>query len=210
MNIAHHAPKPPGRRPAGSDTAAVILDAARQLFSEKGFDRTTIRAVAATAGVDPALVAHYYKSKQQLFLSAMLPLFEAPRLLPQVLAGDPADRGARLAALLSQVLDDPATTQLFMGVIRASTSEAQAAGHLRGFVEHNFIGPLSEVIPRTNAELLASLIGAQVVGLFMAKYVIQLGPLQGVASTQLAEGLAPILQTYFDPPANLPPADPTS
>ena len=90
---------PRGRRPGSPDTRAAILGAARAGFAELGFRATTIRAVASEAGVDAALVHHYFGTKEQVFVAAMELPFEPGELLPQALAGDPEELRERLARM---------------------------------------------------------------------------------------------------------------
>ena len=110
MNSQHDdraASRRTGRRPGDSGTREAILAAAREAFAADGYERATMRGVARAAGVDPALVSHYFGSKQGLFEAAMRPPFDPAEALPRVLAGDPAGAGLRLAAFAVGVLPDP-------------------------------------------------------------------------------------------------------
>src|SRR5918999_5397431 len=96
-----------GRRPGRSGTREAILAAASRTFAQHGYDRASLRAIAAEAGVDQKLIAYFFGSKQQLFVTAVgLPLNPA-EVLPPILAGDPARVGERFAALLEHVLGEP-------------------------------------------------------------------------------------------------------
>src|SRR3954471_3796844 len=94
-----------GRRPGASGTREAIAEAARRCFGEAGYDRASIRAVAEAAGVDPALVMHYFGSKQELFVSVMALPFEPADVLPALARGDRA--GERLARFIVDTLEDP-------------------------------------------------------------------------------------------------------
>ncbi len=97
-----------GRRPGNLDTRTEILDAARDTFAEKGFDQASIRAIAAKAGVDPALVHHYFGTKEKLFLATMNSPIDPAVELPKALAGPPEQAGERLIRLVLNVYDSPA------------------------------------------------------------------------------------------------------
>src|SRR3982751_1808342 len=96
-----------GRRPGNQDTREAILASARQAFAERGFDGASIRHIATGAGVDPALVHHYFGAKDQLFLAALQVPVDPGTLLPQALAGDPDTVGERLLPLLPPLLGPP-------------------------------------------------------------------------------------------------------
>src|SRR3954469_11292384 len=101
------ASSPRGRRPGAPDTRADILAAARALFADRGFGRTTIRAVASDAGVDPALVHHYFGTKDDLFVASLqLPVDPRERLAP-ALAGGPDGAAERILRVFLEVWDEP-------------------------------------------------------------------------------------------------------
>ena len=106
-------------RPRGrSATRDAIAEVARRQFAGSGYDRTTMRTIAAEAGVDPALVVHFFGSKQRLFVSVLELPFDPSAVLPAVLAGDSKDAGRRLAEFVADVLDDPAQRDRFAAVVR--------------------------------------------------------------------------------------------
>jgi AcrR family transcriptional regulator len=108
-----------------------VLLAARTSFGERGFDGATIRNVAVRAGVDPALVHHYFGSKQQLFVAAMeLPL-DLPALVPRLLEGPRDDLGKRFVRFVLELWETPATRPLLLGVVRSATTDPIAAAMLR-------------------------------------------------------------------------------
>jgi AcrR family transcriptional regulator len=120
--------KKAGRRPGQSGTREAILSAAGKQFAERGYDRTTIRSVATEARVDAALVLHYFRSKQRLFLTVVELPFEPAAVLPGLLAGDRRRVGERLARLFVSALDDADARNRWTGMIRAAASEPAAAG----------------------------------------------------------------------------------
>ena len=186
-----------GRRPGASGTREAIADAARQLFAERGFDRTSIRAVAEAAGVDPALVSHFYGSKQQLFVAVTELPFEPRDVIPQLVAGDRETLGFRFATFLLTVLESDEGRSRFTGLVRAAASEPEAARMVRELVTTRVIAALVEVLDVDDAPLRATLVGSQVIGLTMARYVVQIEPLASATPEDVIAAIAPTLQRYL-------------
>jgi AcrR family transcriptional regulator len=192
--------KKAGRRPGRSVTREAILAAARKQFAELGFDRTTMRSVAAEADVDPALVSHYFGSKQQLFLEVVELPFDPAAVLPGLLAGDRRKVGERLARLFMSVLDDPDARNRWIGMIRAAASEPAAAKMLREILTQRVFVPLAETLGVEDAQLRATLVGSQIVGLVMARHVVGVEPLAYLPSEDVARVIGPTLQRYLAQP----------
>jgi AcrR family transcriptional regulator len=189
-----------GRRPGTSRTREAILRSARRQFAKRGYDRTTIRAVAAAAGVDPALVAHFFGSKQQLFLSVVELPFEPAVVLPGLLAGDRTKVGERLARFIVSVLEDADARSRITGMVRAAATEPDAARLLRELLTRRVFVPLADALGVDDARLRANLVGSQIVGLVMARYVVGVEPLAGLPSEDVARAIAPTLQRYLTEP----------
>ena len=109
-----------GRRPGGPDTRGAILAAARESFAHKGFAGTTIRAVAASAGVDAALVHHYFGSKDDLFLAALEIPVDPRQVVPMVFAEGVDGAGERLLRVFVSVWEDPEARLPLIALVRAS------------------------------------------------------------------------------------------
>jgi AcrR family transcriptional regulator len=194
---ARPTPRSPGRRPGSNRTREAILGSARRLFAELGYDRTTIRAVAAEAGVDAALVIHFFGSKQQLFLSVVELPFEPAEVLPRLLEGDRATVGDRFAGFLVSILDNPDARGRLTGMVRAAASEPEAARMLRELITERVLGPLAHALGVEDSRLRATLVGSQVVGLVMARHVVGVEPLASVDRDALVRALAPTFQRYL-------------
>src|SRR3954452_17573913 len=122
-----------GRRPGNQDTREAILTAARDAFAERGFDGASIRAIAATAGVDPALVHHYFGGKDQLFLAAIEAPIDPAKAIQEVVAGGLDGIGERLVRMFLTVWDSPAGTPA-AALIRSAVSHDWSARMLREFI----------------------------------------------------------------------------
>jgi AcrR family transcriptional regulator len=186
-----------GRRPGPSGTREGITRAARRQFAEAGYDRTTIRSIAAEAAVDPALVIHYFGSKQQLLLAVVELPFEPEDVLPRLLEGPRASVGERLARFVLGVLEDPDARAKWTGMIRAAASEPEAARMLRELLERRVFGPLAAALGSDDAALRANLVGSQVVGLIMARSIVAVEPIASVRAETIVSAIAPTLQRYL-------------
>jgi AcrR family transcriptional regulator len=192
--------RPRGRRPGASDTRERILAAARERFAANGYDRTRIRDVAADAGVDPALVHYFFKSKDGLFVAAMeLPLRPAD-VLPPVLAEGLPGLGERMVRRLLFVWDDPANRTALLATVQGASAHPGAAAALREFVRREVVGRVAGVIEADRPELRANLVASQVVGLLGARYVVRVEPLASMDAEQLVPLVGPTLQRYLDGP----------
>ena len=186
-----------GRRPGGPDTRGQILDAARESFAHKGFGGTTIRAVAAEAGVDPALVHHYFGSKDDLFLAALQIPVDPRTLVPQVFADGVDVAGERLLRLFLSVWDDPAARLPLLTVVRSSLTQEGPESLLQQGVLRMVLGPLRQAALPDQPERRASLVISQMIGLVVARYVLELEPLASMTPDELVAAVAPTLQRYL-------------
>lgn len=201
-----------GRRPGPSRTREAILAAATSQFADQGYDRASLRAIAAAAGVDHKLIGHFFGTKQRLFIAAVgLPLNPA-EILPAVLAGDRDALGQRLAAQLLALLEQPEFHQRMTGVIRAAATEPQLARMMREFLGRELFGPAAELLHADDGPFRANLAGSQLVGLIMTRYIIKIEPLATMPPATVAAAIAPTLQHYLvgqlDPNESPPPHPP--
>jgi AcrR family transcriptional regulator len=186
-----------GRRPGPSGTREGIAQAARRQFAALGYDRTTIRSVAAEAEVDPALVVHFFGSKQRLFLDAIELPFEVTDLVERLESGPREQVGERVASFALEVLADPDARARWTGMIRAAASDPDAAGILRDLLTRRIFEPLAEALGSEDARLRANLASSQMVGLVMARYVIGIEPLASADAATVTAAIAPTLQRYL-------------
>lgn len=188
-----------GRRPGTTETRDRIAIAARAQFAEVGYDGATFRRIAAAAGVDPALVVHFYGSKENLFREVMaLPQAVAEGLLR--IASEPApDMGRRLAELVVAALESPVTRPIVLGRIRSATTHPDAAALVRETVTRD-LQRLTSAITEDKPETRAVLIGSHLVGIALARYVVLVEPLASMAPGEVVELLAPTFQRFLQAP----------
>jgi AcrR family transcriptional regulator len=183
-----------GRRAGRPDTRGEIAAAAGRLFAERGYDRTSMRAIAAEAGVDPALVTHYFGSKQRLFVETVqLPIDPGP-LVALAAAGAAASAGETLARAVVGVLESPPGRERATSIVRAAASEPEAAALLRQQLSEQLFGPVARELGGEEPELRANLCGSQMVGLVMARYVVGVEPLASTEPDRVIRAIAPVLQ----------------
>lgn len=187
-----------GRRPGSADTRGQILDAARSAFAESGYDGTTIRGIATRAGVDPALVHHYFGTKEAIFVAALEFPFDPGEIIPALLVGPPEALGERLVRTLLAIWSDPAGRAPLLALLRSATTNEAAATMLREFLSRALVGRLAEVIGGgPDAQLRAAAAGSQLVGLALVRYVIQLEPLASATEDEVVALVAPTIQGYL-------------
>lgn len=186
-----------GRRPGPNGTREAIEETARKLFAELGYERTSLRQIALQAGVDPALVSHFYGKKRDLFLAVVELPVEPASVIGRVLDGDKDSAGLRLATLILEVLDDEVRRRPMIGMVRAATAEPEAAKLVRDFLARTIIAPIAEGLGSADADYRAALVMSQVNGFALARYVIGLEPLANRSNEQLAADLGVTLQRYL-------------
>ena len=187
-----------GRRPLGSsDARQAVLDAARELFSELGFERTTMRAVAARAGVDPALIYHYFGDKDGLLFAALQPPADAAAVFAGLTAA--ADRtGEELVRRLIGLWEErPEVREQMVAIIRTGLSHDRAAGLLRDILSSLILAALGDVLAKDRRELRVALIGSQVGGLMLARYILQVPGAAAASPEDLVQAVGPTLQRYL-------------
>jgi len=190
--------RPKGRRPGRADTRGAVLDAARAEFAAHGYEKTSMRGIARTAGVDAALLHHYFGTKQQLFVAALdFPI--SPDLIAQViLTGDRAGAGARIVRFAMTLWEQPPVRERLVAMLRAAATNEQVAELFRGFVERELVLRLATALGSEHPELRVELVMSQIVGLAMARYVFQVEPLASAGIDTVAALVGPTLQRYLD------------
>jgi AcrR family transcriptional regulator len=198
-----------GRRPGKQDTREAILEAAREAFAERGYDGASIRLIAAGAGVDPALVHHYFGTKNQLFLDAMQAPFDPMQILPQVLAGGADGIGERLVRTLLRVWDSAAGGAA-AALFRSAVGNELIARMMREFVARQITRRVSKELnlDPTEGPIRTSLVFSQIAGLIMARYIIKVEPLASLPPDVVVGMVGPTIQRYLTAPLPSPPRSP--
>ena len=196
--VAQGAPRT-GRRPGRQDTRGQILDAARQAFADRGFAATSIRAIAADAGVDAALIHHYFDSKQQLFLATVSLPQDLPVLIERAVVGGPEGLGERLVRTVLSLWDSESQPAL-VAAIRTALAEPALTRGMGEFLTLEILGRVvdRDDLSEAEAKRRSGLVASQMLGLIMGRYVLQLPALVGRPSEELVAEIGPTIQRYVD------------
>ncbi|SEK93008.1 TetR family transcriptional regulator [Streptacidiphilus jiangxiensis] len=186
-----------GRRPGGADTRGAVLEAARSEFAARGYERSSMRGIARVAGVDAALLHHYFGSKEQLFLAALDFPIEPGQVVQLVLSGEPSERGERLARFVLALWEQPEVLDRLLAVLRTAVGSEQIAQVLREFMVGELIVRLAAELGGDQAELRAELVLSQIIGLAVARYVIRAEPIASATADELVPFLGATLQGYL-------------
>jgi AcrR family transcriptional regulator len=190
-----------GRRPGNQDTREAILAAARDAFAERGFDGASIRGIATSAGVDPALVHHYFGNKDQLFLTTMQVPINPNEFLPQVFEGGLHGVGERLVRTFLRVWDSPAGPTA-AALLRTGLQHEWSARMIRDLI-------VTQILRRAIKELKldpveapkrTALVASQMVGLGMTRYILKLEPIASLPADEVVRAIAPTVQRYLAGP----------
>jgi AcrR family transcriptional regulator len=182
-----------------------VLAAARAAFAERGFDGATIRGIAADAGVDPALVHHYFGSKDKLFLAAVDAPADPTELLPRVLASPRDELGAAVVRMVLHVWDGPGRAA-GLALVRSAVNNEWTAKLLREFLVSTVLRRVVSTLgfdPDVRAAR-ASLVASQIIGLVMARYVLRLEPLASASPDEVVAAIGPTVQRYLTGDVALP------
>ncbi len=186
-----------GRRPGALDTRQDILEAARTLFAERGYDGATVREVAKAAAVDPALIYHYFGSKQRLFVAAMEIPYRWQEVLPAVLDGPREEIGELLVRHILGYWEDPDVNPLFRGVVRSAATDPLAAEMVRRTLAEGPFALIARHIDAPAAELRAMLVASHIMGVALLRYLLEVEPLASTPRDRVAELVGPIIAGYL-------------
>jgi AcrR family transcriptional regulator len=188
-------PVPGTGGPRSEGTRRAILDAARAMFAAQGYELTTIRAVAARAGVDASMVMRYFQSKAGLFTAAVTMDFQVVDL-----ASVPASRrGELLVRHFISRWEDPARDDELIAMLRTGVTSESVAAQLQGIVSHQLAGPIAALGDEQAAER-GMLIAAQLLGVALCRYILRFEPLASLPVDDVVTAVAPSVQRYLTRP----------
>lgn len=188
-----------GRRPGPPATREAILAAAREAFIGSGYRGATIRGIASEAEVDPALVMHFFGTKEDLFAQAMHLPFEPADVLGNALAADPDAAGLAVARFFIHTYESDSQRRVLIGLVKSAVTEKAAGSMLRESV----LRPVEAILANAGQDrpgLRASLVASQLIGLAIARYVVGFGPMAEATPDELVAAVGPTLQRYISGP----------
>lgn len=183
----------PPRARRSDGTRAAILAAARRRFAADGYDRATIRAIAADANIDPSMVMRYYGSKENLFAAAAH--FELD--LPDLGRVPPDHLGETAVRMFLDRWDGPAP---FPILLRAAVTNDQAADRMRAIFRDQVTTALAVALPPDELAERSALVATQLIGLALCRYILQLDPIATMPVETLVRRYAPTIQRYLTGP----------
>ncbi len=175
-----------------------ILTAARAEFAERGYDKASIRAIARGAGVDPALVHHYFGPKEQIFAAAIevafAPALQAPDV---VIKGSPDTAGERMARFFLGLWEDPVTREPLLAIVRSAVANETAAAVFRDLVSSRLMARIADELDVADPRLRAELAAAHLVGIAILRHVIKVEPLASADMEEVIAQVAPAIQRHL-------------
>lgn len=186
------------------DVRDAVLDAARAAFHTRGYAKTSVKGVAAMAGVAPSVVSKYYANKEAMFAAAMRLPFDPSHAIPELIAPGLDGMGERLVRATFEVFGDEEVREDLMALFQAGASAGKAAATLREFIEESIVDRLAGVVGIPDARMRAALISAHLVGLGMTRHIVRLEPLASAPEEQVVRIYAPLIQDLLDPTKSLP------
>jgi AcrR family transcriptional regulator len=189
-----------GRRPGTPDTREKILAVARRRFATRGYDATSLRGIATDAKVDPALLIHYFGTKEGLFTAATgLPtglseLFAGPQDLAAPALRDFAES---LVRSYLRLVDSDQSRNAILALVRSAVSHEKAAAMLREFLAAELLPVIASRTGHENAPLRASLVAAQLMGVAMLRHVVRLDPVARASQDEIVELVGPVIEQYL-------------
>ncbi|MFE3069400.1 TetR family transcriptional regulator [Streptomyces sp. NPDC059247] len=174
-----------------------ILEAARDQFAERGYDKASVRGIARAAGVDPALVHHYFGTKDEVFAAAVEVSFEPTAVVPAILDGPREAIGERLARFFVGVWENPASRAPLLAIVRSALTHEAAAKVLRAFVLRRLLERIADELDVPDPKFRAELAASHMIGIAILRYVIQVEPLASADPEDIVAQVAPTLQRYL-------------
>lgn len=191
-------------RGTADQVRAAALDAARSAFAARGYARTTLKGVAAAAGIAPAVLQKYYRSKDELFAAALRLPTDPTSAVPALLAPGIEGLGERLVRFTLDTLDDPQVRDDLLAMVRAGASAAQVTKSLQAYLEVNVVDRVVTAIGVPDARMRVALISSYLIGIAAGRYILRIEPLASAREEQIVRMVAPTIQSLLDPRVPLP------
>src|SRR6476620_3320919 len=185
-------------RPRGkTDTRNVILAAARRMFADTGYDKTSVRDVAATAGVDPALIRHYLGGKAELFRATMGWPFEPAEIAARVTAGDRSEIGERLTRVFFEAWEQPESRAPLLAILRGAATHDESAHLVRQFIQGQVYSQIAASLKQSDAELRIDLAMGQLLGIAYLRHILRVEPIASTPVGDLIDRVAPVITAHL-------------
>jgi AcrR family transcriptional regulator len=185
-------------RPRGkTDTRNVILATARRMFAEAGYDKTSVRDVAAAAGVDPAMIRHYFGSKAELFRATMGWPFEPADIAARVTGGDRNEISERLTRVFFEAWEHPDSRASLSAILRGAATHAESANLVRQFIQGQVYAQIAAGLGEPDAELRIDLAMSQLLGIAYLRHILRVDPIASTPVEELIRRVAPVIRSHL-------------
>lgn len=190
-----------GRRPGNQDTRTTILTAASEVFAERGYDAASIRQIATKASVDPALVHHYFGTKEQLFYATVRPPIDPEELVPKLVEGDPNQLGERIINTLLSVWEHPVSGPRFEALLKSAFANRVSARLVKEFFTVQIMRRVGKaidgIVDPSEVPFRSNLVATQIFGLAAVRYILKFEPLASASREEIVAAIAPNIQRYL-------------
>jgi AcrR family transcriptional regulator len=186
-----------GRRPGTPDTRDAIVAGARRQFATRGYEATSLRGIAADAKVDPALLIHYFGTKEGLFIAATGLPARLRDLFAELDGAWPRESAEALVRGYLQVVDSDQSRNAILALVRSAVSNEKAAAMLREFLSAELLSVIAGWTDRPDAQLRAALVAAQLVGIAMLRHVVRVDPVARASPDEIVALVAPVIEQYL-------------
>jgi AcrR family transcriptional regulator len=185
-------------RPRGkTDTRDVILATARRMFADAGYDKTSVRDVAAAVGVDPAMIRHYFGSKAELFRATMGWPFEPDDIATRITAGSRDEIGERLTRVFFEAWEQPDTRAPLLAILRGAATHEESANLVRQFIQGQVYARMANELAAPDAELRIDLAMSQLLGIAYLRHILQVEPIASTHVEELIARVAPVISSHL-------------
>ncbi|QUR68084.1 TetR family transcriptional regulator [Mycobacterium spongiae] len=191
--------RPIGRRPGNPDTRNDIIKSARRLFADSGYEQTSVRDIAAAAGVDPALIRHYFGSKAELFRSAVGWPFEPDAISERIIEGDSRQIGTRLTRVFLEAWERPDSRAPLLAILRGAATHEESTALVRQFFQGQMYPQLATQLAGPDSELRVDLAMAQLLGIAYLRHVLRVEPLASTPADELIARVTPAIVAHLTP-----------
>lgn len=199
MGVEFRAMPRTGRRPGPTSTRAAILDAARHRFAAHGYAATSLRAIAADAGVDAAVLVHFFGSKDGLFRATVGWPFDPAQVAHELRPAEGESLSGRLARTFFSYWEGPTTGPALAAMLRSAMTHAESAALAREFVVQELFARMAGRIRGPGAGLRVELASAHLVGVALLRYILCVEPIASASVEDLVSWLEPALERYLQP-----------
>ncbi|HEY2557181.1 MAG TPA: TetR family transcriptional regulator [Diaminobutyricibacter sp.] len=182
---------------SGASGKAAIIRAATQEFADRGYEAASLRAIARRAGVDSALVHHYFENKADLFTATLGAPLRPDRAITAILAGPRDEVGTSIVRYLLTQLEDQKAQARVVAILRTAVGSGPGSRMLKEFLVREVFQRLAAASSSDDADLRANLAAAQLVGVLLTRFVLRLEPIASTPTEELVRRVGPVIQWHL-------------